>query len=383
MLTALIDCNNFYVSCERLFKPILWNKPVVILARENGCIVSCSNAVKRLDIKIGTQYIKEKPKLDAIGTVAIVGNLKKYQEISRRVMHSIELMNSNLKIYSIDEAFITLKNSESARRDCILIAKNIEKWTGIPVAIGASFSMTLAKLASRDAKQNKRPCIATTTDEVIQMLLKTKVENIWGIGSKTSKKLKAIGTCNALEYVNLNDNYLRNFFGIEAVRTKYELLGTPSINLNNCKTKQTISSSRVFSKPCNESNVIRSELARHISKICQKAQQQNSKIETITIKLYKEDGKELFTVTQIANNNISSWLNLIDKRLVSQSTYYRAKAVATKLQTNKQRQLNAENNELNQLLNTARTKFGKKALCLGTELLMPIITKSLDLPEVS
>lgn len=387
MLIGLVDCNNFYVSCERLFQPALKKCPIVVIARPNGCIVACSNSVKKIGIKVGMPYPQVKAQLDNIEAVAIVGNLKQYQEISNRVMKSLQMLTTEINVYSIDEAFFKITDRLSAQNECDIIATTIEKWTGIPVSIGASYSMTLAKMATKKAKLNKKSVIACSIDEILELTHQTPVSEIWGIGKQKSKRLSEIGIKSANDYIKLEDNYLRNMFGVDSLRTKHEILGIESIQLTKNKEKKSISSSRVFDRPTNSIEIVRAEIAKHITKICTKSIKQNTKITAIAVKLYHEKGKSSFTVANIPNNEISLWLNTIDIKLKNQikyqRLYFRCKIFTIELAQSSQKQIPIKQKKTTEIINMVKQSFGSKALFIATEQLYNKQNLMIELPTVN
>lgn len=368
-IIALMDCNNFYVSCERLFKPALEKKAIVILSHDNGCIIARSNKVKQLKIKIGTPFFEVKTKLAKIDTIAITANMQLYRTISARVMQSLKLLTKKHTIYSIDEAFFEIDDNEELYQKCYTIAKTIEQWTGIPVSIGASYSKTLAKLACKQAKKIHKPVIATSLSEINQMLETTAVADIWGIGQKTSRKLEKINIKTAKELITLDPTYAKKHLGIEILKTMYELQGIDNIEIQLKPKKASISSSKILKIKNHTPETIRTEIAKHIGIICKKAFKQGTPIEKMEIKLYSNNSKLKHTIHDSPNLNAATWLILAKKFIASanQENFLCQRVKVSAIITN-----NQQNNLLNKTRETTKiildiqNKFGKKSLFLAT-----------------
>ena len=184
---VLADCNNFYVSCERVFNPFLNNKPVVVLSNNDGCVVSRSNEAKLLGIPMGAPYYKYKQTIDENDVAVFSSNYQLYGDMSERVMESLKIMAPSLEIYSIDEAFIRLKEiRETDTFNKILnTKKKIFKWTGIPVSFGIAHTKTLSKIANQIAKKHTATGVFDIRKESIcdEIIKEMPVEDIWGIST--------------------------------------------------------------------------------------------------------------------------------------------------------------------------------------------------------
>ena len=192
---ALIDCNNFYASCERIFNPKLIGKPIVVLSNNDGCIITRSAEAKQLGIKMGEPYFKAKKIIDKNNVKVFSSNYSLYGDISHRVMETLARFAVDIEIYSIDEAFLGLNGFENYELDtyCRHIRHIIKKWVGIPTSIGVSSTKTLSKLANNLAKKNKNydgVCILKSWFDINQALKLTLIEDVWGIGRKLSTFLK-------------------------------------------------------------------------------------------------------------------------------------------------------------------------------------------------
>ena len=195
-MIALLDCNNFYVSCERLFNPKLINRPVVVLSNNDGCIISRSNEAKRMGIKMGEPVFKVKHILRKGKVIVLSSNYSIYGDISNRIMNILKDSLSDVEIYSIDEAFFSLRGVNDRQKKCIYLADKILKWTGIPVSIGIAKTKTLAKIANRVVKKKKeysrlkfnyKNVLEVKKDNDLEYILNnTNVQDVWGVGKKLS-----------------------------------------------------------------------------------------------------------------------------------------------------------------------------------------------------
>ena len=225
---AVIDCNNFFVSCERVFRPDLWYRPVVVLSNNDGCIISRSNEAKELGIKMGHPLHLAQDIINHHNVEVISSGFALYGEMSRRVVNTIETVFKDIEIYSIDEVFVDLSNVINRQEACCDLRNKIFKWTGIPVSIGIGKTKTLAKLAVELAKKRSDLgyvyCIFDE-EQRTQLLKNSKVEDVWGIGRKWSAKLRLAGVGTAYEFCQKPDAWVRKEFSVIGLKTAYELKG--------------------------------------------------------------------------------------------------------------------------------------------------------------
>ncbi|MHC4689027.1 MAG: Y-family DNA polymerase [Planctomycetota bacterium] len=251
---ALVDCNNFYVSCERVFNPKLKSRPVVVLSNNDGCIVSRSSEAKALGIGMGVPAFEVKDLIDKEGVETLSSNYTLYADMSSRVMKTLLFYAPEMEIYSIDEAFLNLSGLDCYLKDYGLkIRQRVKKWTGIPVSIGIAQTKTLAKLANKMAKKTKgTDGIMELTDAVRipGVLAEAPVEHIWGIGYRTALKLKRAGIRTALALRDADINWVRNKFGVVGVRTVYELRNISCYPLEESPpARKSVAVSRSFGEP--------------------------------------------------------------------------------------------------------------------------------------
>ncbi len=248
---ALMDCNNFYASCERAFNPKLRGKPIVVLSNNDGCVIARSNEAKALGIPMGAPAFKFQPLFRKHGVHVFSSNFALYGDMSRRVMDTVSRFTPDMEIYSIDEAFLRLDRMHDHP---LVLARKIRdtvlQWTGIPVSIGIGPTKTLAKIANRVAK--KQPEHGGTFSLVDypnqdRILSGIDIEDVWGIGSRYSKKLREFGIRNALQFSKLEKDWVKKRMTVNGMHTLLELQGIPCIPLDQTvATPKSIVCSRTF-----------------------------------------------------------------------------------------------------------------------------------------
>lgn len=246
-MMALIDCNNFYASCERLFRPDLHNKPIVVLSNNDGCVIARSNEAKALGIKMGDPYFQIKSVIKKHQVVTFSSNYTLYGDLSARVMQVIEATWPEVEIYSIDEAFLDLSALPKDLIDsfCTDLQKKILRFTGIPTSIGIGQTKTLAKCANFIAKRKLKIPVFNLSEQRV-WLNQVEVGDVWGVGRQWSKKLNNQGVQSALDLAALNAHWVRKQYNVVLMRTVMELNGIPCGGLEEPKAKQSIVSSKSF-----------------------------------------------------------------------------------------------------------------------------------------
>ena len=238
---ALIDCNSFYVSCERLFNPKIRRKPVVVLSNNDGCIVSRSNEAKALGIKMGEPYFKAKDIIIKNNVQVFSSNYSLYGDLSRRVMRTLKRFNSDIEVYSIDEAFMDLSNFSD---DEVLnvgqeIRSTVLQWTGIPTSIGIAKTKTLSKVANHIAKKKKSGVTNFIGIENIDPLLeKVDINDVWGVGRQLTKFYHKNGIYNAKQLKNKSNTWIKKNSNVLGSRTAMELRGISCIDLEKTESKR-------------------------------------------------------------------------------------------------------------------------------------------------
>ena len=284
---ALVDCNNFYVSCERVFNPFLDDKPIIVLSNNDGCIIARSNEVKTMGIPMGAPFHHYRHTLLEKGIDIYSSNYQLYGDMSGRVMDSLRLFSPDVEVYSIDEAFVRFKYS--SKRDYIKYLNNIRnsvfKWTGIPVSIGLGPTKTLAKIANSLAKKSKADSVFDLTLSSIQIetLEHVQVEDIWGISKRWGAKLRLIGIGNALQLRNTSPQKIRKYLGVTLERIVYELRGVSCLDLEQIKSKKNIMISRSFGNSIDNLSDLGQAVSLYTIKACEKMRLQNSRAQAVYI----------------------------------------------------------------------------------------------------
>ena len=252
---ALVDCNNFYASCERVFNPKLDEKPIVILSNNDGCVISRSNEAKAIGIPMGATAFKYNSIFKKNKVHVFSSNFPLYGDMSSRVMSILAKYTPNIEIYSIDEAFLEFKGFENYNLEEYgkEIRKTILKWTGIPVSIGFAPTKALAKVANRISKKfddKTGGVYAINSKEKKEKALKwLKIEDVWGIGFKHAKRLKKYKIYKASDFINLPDDWVRKQMSVVGLRLKKELKGESLLSLEESRSpKKAIATTRSFEK---------------------------------------------------------------------------------------------------------------------------------------
>ncbi len=290
---ALVDCNNFYASCEKLFRPDLKDTPVVVLSNNDGCVVARSREAKLLGIKMGVPVFQIKAEMQRHGILAFSSNYALYADLSSRVMRTLEKMAPRVEVYSIDEAFLDLTGIESAISLVEFgqqVRERIGHWIGITVCVGIAPTKTLAKLANHAAK--KYPATQgvvdlTNPDRQRRLLALVPVDDVWGVGRRLSKRLNALGITTALDLANASPRAIRDQFSVVLERTVRELNGESCIELEEIPpTKKQIICSRSFGVKVTHFELLREAVCEYATRATEKLrkEQQQAKVMTVFIR---------------------------------------------------------------------------------------------------
>jgi len=284
---ALVDCNNFYASCERVFDPRLKNRPIVVLSNNDGCIVARSNEVKALGIPMGVPYFEYKAVIKKHQVAVFSSNYQLYGDMSQRVMASLRLFAPDMEVYSIDEAFLRLDYFPS--RDlvdyCKTIRAKVVQWTGIPVSIGIGPSKVLAKVANRVAKtQTDEGVFDIRSEETQDEILKTlDVEKLWGIAGRWAERLNRIGIEKASDLRDANPTIVRKHLSVVGERLLRELRGQSCIDLEDVQPRKSILSSKSFGTLVTKKEPLEEALANYAARACEKLRKQNSRAQAVYV----------------------------------------------------------------------------------------------------
>ncbi len=315
---ALVDCNNFYASCERVFQPQYNGKPVVILSNNDGCVISRSNEAKEVGVPMGAPEFKIRELLKEKNVKVFSSNYPLYGDLSNRVMKTLEAFTPNLEIYSIDEAFLNFDGmSISDYHDYgIQMKKRVQKWVGIPVCVGFAPTKALSKVANRIAKKfqdrTQGIYVIDTEEKRIKAIKWTKIEDVWGIGRRLTKKMIAHNILTAYDFTKpQHEAWIRKEMGVIGMRLKYELEGKSVLDLEPIREqKKSIATTRSFPKQISEFDDLRERIATFSAVCAEKLRKQKSCCQTIIVML------------------------VIDKHKYQSQKYYFNKAVTLPYSTN-------------------------------------------------
>jgi len=292
---AIIDWNNFFVSCERVFDPSLAANPVVVLSNNDGCAIARSNEAKKIGIKMGEPYFKFRELARKNKVKILSSNVALYSEMSRRVMDTISTFAENIEYYSVDEAFIEIPNNiKNLSQYGHKIRETILLWTGIPVSVGIAKTKTLAKLANHYSKQeltgvtNFYDLPGTELDKI---LTKISVGEVWGIGRQKRLLLNSIGVKTVLDFKNLNPSFVKQKMHIPGLRTQQELKNIPC-NLISSKSnpQKSLIVSRSFGSPTSSKQELLEAICSYLSKGAEKLRQK--KLLTNYVSIYITNKKD-------------------------------------------------------------------------------------------
>ena len=282
---ALIDCNSFYVSCERLFNTSIIKKPVVVLSSNDGCVISRSVEAKALDIKMGEPYFKVRELVAKNNVHIFSSNYALYGDISRRVMKTLKSFSEKIEIYSIDEAFIDLSHIEEKEVENYgkEIRERILKWTGIPSSVGISNTKTLSKIANHIAKKNKTG-VTYLKENIDESLKNFKISDIWGVGKQLSKLYIKNGIDTAYKLKNISNSWVKKSTSVLGAKTVMELRGVTCINLETQETKRkSCCVSRSFGKKIESLNKLQESIVTHCLNAAEKIRNEEQVTKSLTV----------------------------------------------------------------------------------------------------
>ncbi len=307
---ALVDCNNFYASCERVFNPNLQHKPIVILSNNDGCIISRSDEAKKLGIPMGAPIFKYRSLIANHNVKVFSSNYSLYGDMSSRVMSILKQFTPDIQVYSIDESFLKLEGFEDYNlTDYGMLMKNrILKWTGIPTCAGIAPTKALSKVANKIARkypnQTNGVYVIDTEAKRVKALKWTKIKDIWGIGKKLSNRLATKGCKNAYDFTQLPESWVKSNMSVVESRLQRDLLGIPTLDLEVQKSKKSIATTRTFEKPLKELDKIKERISTFAFVSGEKLRRQNSHCHMIIVILrsnyFREDLKQHYATKVIS-----------------------------------------------------------------------------------
>jgi DNA polymerase V len=389
---ALVDCNNFYVSCERVFQPQLNGKPVVVLSNNDGCIISRSNEAKALGIPMGAPEFQVRDLIKQHGIRVFSSNYALYGDLSHRVMKILEYYTPNIEVYSIDEAFLNFSGMTIPDFNAYgsEIQHRILKWLSIPIGIGFASTKALSKVANKIAKKFPERTngiyVIDTEEKRIKALKWTKIEDVWGIGFRLTKKMQAKNINTAYDFtLPHNEAFIRREMGVVGMRLKYELEGKSVLEMEEPKTKKNIAVTRSFEKDISDFNELKERVVTFASVCSEKLRKQNSCCNTVILYLRKDKFKAnserysfyrmqtlpfpsntSFSISQIAISML--------KDLYQEGTFYKkAGVIVSEIVPSSQRQFklfdeeNPKYQKLMDVIDAVQAKTGERKLRLASQ----------------
>lgn len=295
---ALVDCNNFYVSCERVFQPQLNNKPVVVLSNNDGCVISRSSEAKQLGISMGAPEFQLREKIKANGIYVFSSNYALYGDLSGRVMRLLTHFTPNVEVYSIDEAFLNFEGMKIANYESYgaKMKTLIHKCVGIPICVGFAPSKALAKVANKIAKKfpdrTQGIYVIDTEEKRLKALKWTKVEDVWGIGFRLAKKMAAKNIRTAYDFtLPQHEAFIQREMGVVGIRLRMELLGVSVLEMEEPKSKKNIAVTRSFENDIADFESLKERILTFASVCSEKLRKQNSSCTTVILYLKKNKFK--------------------------------------------------------------------------------------------
>jgi DNA polymerase V len=349
-MIAIVDCNSFYCSCERLFRPDLRDKPVAVLSNNDGCIISRSDEARRLGVGMAVPYFEARAVIEKYRIAVFSSNYHLYGDMSWRVMETLRILagdRDKVEVYSVDEAFMDLGDvpEERLHEYARHIRETVEQWTGIPVSIGVAPTKTLAKMANRIAKKDKKAssCVTVlaTPEEQHAALKCTRVDDLWGVGRSYSARLINWGITSAWELCNMREEWAHTHLGgVVGVRLIRELKGLPAIAMEDeLINKKMIATTRMFGRPVTSVEEVREAVATYISRAAEKLRRQQSAAGVVSVFIvpreqpastYFRHGPTISTSTTLTHPSslthelIKAAVGLVDQLFENGKTYKKA-----------------------------------------------------------
>ncbi|HEY8562531.1 MAG TPA: Y-family DNA polymerase [Pyrinomonadaceae bacterium] len=286
---ALIDCNNFYASCERVFDASVKGKPVVVLSNNDGCVVARSEEAKQIGVTMGSPLFKVESLLDEADAAIFSSNYALYGDMSGRVMNLLHNFTPEIEVYSIDEAFLSLEPRKKSLENLgYLIREKIYKWTGIPVSVGIAETKVLAKIANKRAKKaelKERGVLNLyRSDKIEPVLNDTPINDIWGIGYRSMLKLKSQNILNAWQLREADNRFIRKLLTVTGARVALELRGIKCLPFELVQTKKhNITCSRSFEHPVSDFQDLKEAVFYYLTRACEKMRKHRLAADAVTV----------------------------------------------------------------------------------------------------
>jgi DNA polymerase V len=388
---ALVDCNNFYVSCERIFRPDLHQVPVVVLSNNDGCVVSRSNEAKALGVRMGQPWFECKALAEEHGILALSSNYALYADMSNRVMQILSDFSPRSEVYSIDECFVDLTGMPRLREVSYTMRERVGMWTGMPVCVGIGPTKTLAKLANHVAKKHPRSkgvfnYNALTEAQKTKLLTQLPVSEVWGVGRKLTQRLAAHGIATVQDLRAAHTPTLRAEFGVVIEKTQRELQEVACIDFQQeVPDKQQIISSRSFGSAVTALPVLKDALSLFVANACAKLRKQNSQAALIQVFLqtnrFRKDQPQYMPCLAVPlprpthdTLEVNRWADALCERMYKPDyAYKKAGIVLSEISPVSHHQVDwiepetLSNDKLMQALDGLNQRFGRGAVTVSTQ----------------
>jgi len=388
---ALVDCNNFYASCERVFNPRLRHKPIAILSNNDGCVISRSDEAKALKLPMGAPIFKWQQYCKTNNIHILSSNYALYGDMSKRVMSILEQFTPDVEVYSIDEAFLEFKGFKNINFNTqgLQIRKRILQWTGIPTCVGIAPTKALTKVANKIArkypKQTHGVYVIDSPEKRIKALKWTNIEDVWGIGRGLQKRLKAKGCTKAYHFTQLPDQWVLKNLSITVWRLKKDLEGQSEIKLDEVEKKRAIATTRSFEHPYTNLADIKERVSTFATICAQKLRNQNSSCHYIYVSLssnkYNKNSPQhretrVVSLSYATDSSLiisQQAVNLVTSMFKKGVQYKRAGVIVMGLEQTNRMQLQLFNQEnpkhkpLMQTIDYLNTKYASHKIKLGSQ----------------
>jgi DNA polymerase V len=387
----LVDCNNFYVSCERIFRPDLNKVPVVVLSNNDGCVVSRSNEAKALGVRMGQPWFECKTLAEEHGILALSSNYALYADMSNRVMQILCDYSPRCEVYSIDECFVDLTGMPRLREVSYAMRERVGMWTGMPVCVGIGPTKTLSKLANHVAKKHPRSqgvfnYNALTEAQKSKLLPQLPVSEVWGVGRKLTQRLAAHGIATVQDLRVAHTPTLRAEFGVVIEKTQRELQEVTCIDFQQeVPDKQQIISSRSFGSAVTELPVLKDALSLFVANACAKLRKQNSQAALIQVFLqtnrFRKDQPQYMPCLAVPlprpthdTLEVNRWADALCERMYKPDyVYKKAGIVLSEISPVTHQQADwiepdvLSNDKLMQALDELNQRYGRGAVTVSTQ----------------
>ena len=389
---ALVDCNNFYASCERVFQPKYNGKPVAVLSNNDGCVISRSNEAKAVGIPMGAPVFKIKELIKEKNVKLFSSNYALYGDLSSRVMSVLSQFTPNLEIYSIDEAFLNCNglNVLDYHNYGVQMKNRVQKWVGIPVCIGFAETKALSKVANKIAKKfqdrTSGVYVIDSDEKRIKALKWTKIEDVWGIGFKLTKKMQYKGILTAYDFtLSSNESFIKKEMGVVGIRLKMELEGKSVLEMEEPKDKKSITVTRSFEGNISSLNEMKERVSTFATVCAEKLRKQNSCCYGVILYLRKDKYKverqkynfyKLETLPFASNSNITLStlaVKMLNELFEEGEIYKKAGIIVTQIIPQDQKQFhlfeeeNPKHQKLMKVIDDFHKKTGERKISLGNQ----------------